>query len=100
LSLAPCAGPKYKRHETKSIETTMKKHLRYLMLTVLLGGLLASQSAFAGECCTKTAKATKAGKTCAACETQDCCKKTAQKVADSGKAKPCETCAAKKKEKS
>jgi hypothetical protein len=78
----------------------MKKHLRHLMMAVLLGGLLASQTAFAGECCTKAAKAAKAGKTCAACETQDCCKKAVQKVADSGKAKPCEKCAAKNKEKS
>jgi hypothetical protein len=76
----------------------MKKHLRHLMLTVLLGGLLASQSAFAGACCDKTAKATKAGKTCAACETQTCCKKAAQQAADSGKVKPCKKCAAKKKD--
>jgi hypothetical protein len=78
----------------------MKKHLRHLMVTALLGGLLAGQSAFAGECCTKAAKAAKAGKTCAACETRDCCKQAVQKVADAGKAKPCAKCAAKKKEKS
>lgn len=78
----------------------MKRHLRHLMVAVLLGGLFASQTAMAGQCCTKAAKAAKAGKTCAACQTSDCCKQAAQTLADAGQAKPCKKCAAKKKKES
>jgi hypothetical protein len=67
-----------------------------MSLAVVAVALTAGSAAWAGECCEKTIKNTKAGKTCAACETTECCKKASASVED---AKPCEKCAAKAKEK-
>ena len=67
--------------------------IRWLGLAVVATFLSLGSTAYAGSCCTKTAKAAKEGKTCAACETADCCKKAAKNVKD---AKPCAKCAEKK----
>ena len=72
------------------------KSIRWMSLAIVAAALTAGSTAWAGECCKTTTKNTKAGKTCAACETTECCKKAAAGVKD---AKPCEKCAAKEKEK-
>lgn len=70
--------------------------IRWMSLAVVAVALTAGSTAWAGECCSKTVKNTKEGKTCAACETTKCCKKASASVED---AKPCEKCAAKAKDK-
>ncbi len=77
----------------------MKRHIQYLLAAVLASGLLLSQTALAGDCCTKAAAKAKKGETCAACEKNACCKETVEKLAKDGKAKACEKCAAQEKKK-
>ena len=72
------------------------KTIRWMSLAIVAMALTAGSTAWAGSCCAKTAKATKEGKTCTACETTECCKASAKNVKD---AKPCAKCAAKAKEK-
>ena len=74
----------------------MKSLIRSLTLATVVGCLFLAQSAFAGECCTKAAADTKAGKVCEHCLTKQCCKDAAAKVAKDGEAKACAKCAAKK----
>ncbi len=72
----------------------MKSVLRFCAVAVVAMALTAS--AFAGECCTKTSTAVKAGKACEKCSKGACCKETAKNVAAKGEAKACEKCSAKK----
>jgi len=72
------------------------KSIRWMSLAVVAVALTAGSTAWAGDCCKAAAENTKAGKTCAACETTECCKKAAAGVAE---AKPCAKCAAKAKDK-
>lgn len=72
------------------------KSIRWMSLAIVAMALTVGSAAWAGECCAKTAAATKEGKTCAACQTEECCKKAATGVED---AKACEKCAAKAKDK-
>ena len=69
----------------------MKTVIRLCAVAVVAMSLTAS--AFAGECCKKTADSVKAGKSCEKCTTGACCKETAKGVKD---AKSCEKCAPKK----
>ncbi|MSU59595.1 MAG: hypothetical protein EXS35_15750 [Pedosphaera sp.] len=71
----------------------MKTLNRWMALAVV-AGILTATTALAGECCTKAAKDTKAGKTCEKCLTGKCCKDAAKAVKD---AKSCDKCAAKAK---
>ena len=73
----------------------MKTITRRTAAAMVAVAVLAAPLAWAGECCTKTAEATKAGKTCAVCETKECCKEAAKVAAKAEGAKPCEKCAAK-----
>jgi hypothetical protein len=75
----------------------MKQITRRAAAALMAAMLLAGTSAWAGACCSKTAKATKDGKTCAACQTKECCKEAAKTAAKAEGAKPCEKCAAKAK---
>lgn len=77
----------------------MKQMTRRMAAALVAVAVLAGPLAWAGECCTKTAAATKAGKTCAACQTKECCKAAATEAAKAEGAKPCEKCAAKAKDK-
>ena len=74
----------------------MKSNIvRWMTGIVMAGAILAGPLAWAGECCTTAASATKAGKTCAACQTKECCKAAATEAAKAEDAKPCAQCAAK-----
>jgi hypothetical protein len=84
-------------HETsKRKDPMITQSIRWMSLAIVAVALTAGSTAWAGACCKATAGSTKAGKTCAACETTECCKKAAAGVED---AKPCEKCAAKAKDK-
>jgi hypothetical protein len=80
----------------KRKESMTTKCIRTLSLAVVAVALTVGSTAWAGDCCKSAAKNTKAGKTCAACETTECCKKASAGVKD---AKPCQKCAAKAKDK-
>lgn len=69
----------------------MKTVIRLCAVAVVAMAL--SSTAFAGECCKKTADSVKAGKSCEKCTKGACCKDTAKGVKD---AKSCEKCAPKK----
>lgn len=71
----------------------MKNMMKSLAVATAVFSLAAT--AFAGECCTKAAKAAKEGKTCEKCEKDACCKKAVKGVGKDAKA--CEKCAAKEK---
>ena len=73
----------------------MKRLIRYL--TVAVAASFLAVSAYAGECCTKSADKAKAGKTCVECAKHACCKEAIKKLGD--EAKTCAKCAAKKSEK-
>jgi hypothetical protein len=66
---------------------TMKSIVR--MFAVALVAIAFTTSALAGDCCKKTAAATKAGKSCEKCVKDSCCKDAAKAVKD---AKSCEKC--------
>ena len=67
-----------------------------MSLVLVVMALTVGSTAWAGQCCKDAAKNTKAGRTCAACETTECCRKACAGVED---AKPCEQCSAKAKDK-
>jgi hypothetical protein len=75
----------------------MKALYRYLATAVVAGLLTLSQSAWAGECCKKSAGDVRAGKACSKCLEHNCCKKVAERIAEKskekGKAKTCAKCA-------
>jgi len=70
----------------------MKKAVR--MFAVALVAIAMTSSAFADDCCKKTATAAKAGKACEKCSKDACCKEAAKEVKTKGSAKACEKCAA------
>ena len=69
----------------------MKMIVRYFAAALVAAAI--TTSAFAGECCEKTAKAAKAGKLCEKCTKDACCKEAAKEVATKGDAKACQKCA-------
>ena len=73
----------------------MKQIQKYLTMAVVAAFLSVTTSTYAGECCDKTSKQVKAGKSCEKCLKSDaaaCCKEAAGKAAKVEGAKVCTKC--------
>jgi hypothetical protein len=75
----------------------MKKLLRFLTVTAVSGSILASPSAFAGQCCINAVANAKAGKACEHSLTKQCCKDAVAKAGVADQSKTCPKCKAMQK---